>query len=120
MTLIRDLRGELTTRSVVAEETLNVALVGCLDMDTTPGFAEFMGNLTPQALVGAFREIRFDTAELYLMSSSAISCFANFLKSVKRMEKPCRVTFRTSDLHRWQRRAFEPLQRLAHHVVRIE
>jgi len=120
VTELRDLRGELTTRSVVSEETLSVALVGCLDMDTTPSFAEFMLDLTPRALVGAFREIRFDTAELYLMSSSAISCFANFLKSVKRMEQPCRITFRTSEVHRWQRRAFEPLQRLAQNVVNIE
>lgn len=120
MTPLRDLKGELTTHSIVSDETLNVQLIGCLDMGTTPSFSEFILELTSRAIAGAFREIRFETTELYLMSSSAISCFANFLKSVKRMEQPCRIVFRTSNAHPWQLRAFQPLQRLAASVVHVE
>jgi len=120
MTPLRDIDGELTTRSIVADETLTVQLIGCLDMGTTPSFADFMLEVTSRTIAGAFRAIHFETAELYLMSSSAISCFANFLKSVKRMEQPCPVTFRTSGAHRWQLRAFQPLERLAANVVHVE
>jgi hypothetical protein len=117
--LIDDLRGELTTKSILGHEQVSIELIGCLDMETTPSFAEFMARLTPHVVAGALREVRFDTAGLYLMSSSGISCFATFLKRVKQLEPPCQVTFRTSPEHAWQRRAFEPLQRLAG-IVSVE
>lgn len=121
MRSIADLQGEvLSTKSVQSEGQLAVEIVGSLDMETTPRLREFLTALTPRLTADPVSELVFDTGQLYLMSSSAISCFASFLKQLRTASPGCAVIFRTSLAHGWQRRAFEPLRRLAEDRVTIE
>jgi anti-anti-sigma factor len=116
-----DLEGDvLNTRSVPSDGKLAVEIVGSLDMETTPRWREFLAAITPRLTADNVDTVVFDTGQLYLMSSSAISCFAHFLKQLKAARPGCKVVFRTSAAHGWQRRAFEPLRRLAEDVVSIE
>jgi|SRR6188768_2588505 len=116
-----DLEGAvLSTISTVGNGKATVLVKGSLDLETTPRFKDFLTRLISEATGGKLQELVFDTAELYLMSSSAISSFASFLKGVKALQHRCLVTFRTSAAHGWQRRTFEPLRRLAEDIVRVE
>jgi hypothetical protein len=118
---LSDLKGEvLSTRSELEGDRLSVAVIGCLDMETTPELRHFLQTLQGNTAGGTVRELIFDTEQLHLMSSSAISCFATFLKMVRTFAKPPHVTFRTNAAHTWQRRSFEPLRRLAEELVTIE
>jgi anti-anti-sigma regulatory factor len=121
VTAVTDLEGEaFSTKSVYQAGVLSVALVGYLDLETTPRLRGFLTVVAPEIEAGTIRSVIFDANELYLMSSSAISCFASFLKEVKKLGRPCRITFRTNPTHGWQRRAFEPLVRLADKFATIE
>jgi len=120
MTLVQDLQGDdFATKSAYRAGTLSVELVGSLDMETTPRLRNFLTRVE-EAAANTVQAIVFDATELYLMSSSAISCFASFLKRLKKLNHPFRITFRTNQAHTWQRRAFEPLARLAGEFVSIE
>jgi anti-anti-sigma factor len=120
MTLVQDLEGDdFATRSAYEDGTLSVKLVGSLDMETTPRLRHFLGRVE-EAAANTAQAVVFDATQLYLMSSSAISCFASFLKRLKGLNHPFRLTFRTNRALAWQRRAFEPLARLAGAFVTIE
>ena len=97
-----------------------VQLVGCLDMQTAPFLKRYLSQLVPEAERGALCEFEFHTEQLYLLSSSAISCLASWLKSIKAVEQACQVTFVTNANLGWQRRSLDPLRRLAEQIVRVE
>ena len=121
MTRVTDLAGEaFSTKSVYQAGAFSVALVGYLDMETTPRLRDFLTLVAPEIAAGTINSVVFDATELYLMSSSAISCFASFLKDIKKLGRPCWITFRTNPTHGWQRRAFEPLVLLADKFATIE
>ncbi|HTQ06060.1 MAG TPA: hypothetical protein VMI54_19495 [Polyangiaceae bacterium] len=121
MTPVTDLEGQaFSTKSVYQAGTFSVSLIGCLDMETTPRLRGFLTLVAPEVAAGTINAVTFDASQLYLMSSSAISCFANFLKELKKLARPCWITFRTNPTHTWQRRAFEPLVRLADKFATIE
>jgi anti-anti-sigma factor len=116
-----DLTGDvLSTSSTVGSGKATVVVKGSLDLETTPRFKEFLTKVISEATAAKLQEIVFDTAELYLMSSSAISSFASFLKGIKTLQHRCLIVFRTSATHSWQWRTFEPLRRLAEDIVRVE
>ena len=109
-----------STKSTYQGSTFSVALIGSLDMETTPRLRVYLTQVLPEVAAGNISKVVFDTNELYLMNSSAISCLANFLKDLKKLSRPCALTFRTNSHHTWQRRAFEPLARLADKLATIE
>jgi len=69
---------------------------------------------------GIVSEFEFDTSQLYLMSSSSISCFATWIRSLKALQTRCSVDFKTNPNLDWQRRTLDPLRRLAIQIVSID
>ncbi|HWA77145.1 MAG TPA: hypothetical protein VG937_32640 [Polyangiaceae bacterium] len=119
--VVDDVRGEVfSTSSRQLGPRLVVELVGCLDMQTAPTLKLFLGQLLPHAESGAVDEVEFNIEQLYLLSSSAISCLATWLKAVRALEQACPVTFVTNANLGWQRRSLDPLRRLAEKMVRIQ
>lgn len=118
---VDDILGDVfSTSSRLHGERVVVNFVGCLDMQTAPFLKRFLNQLMPEAERGALREFEFNIEQLYLLSSSAISCLASWLKSLKAIEQACQVTFVTNANLGWQRRSLDPLRRLAERIVRVE
>ncbi len=118
---ITDIKSQLfNTSSSIVGNRLIVMLSGCLDMDTTPYLKSFLDPLTQDFQAGIMSAIEFDTAQLYLMSSSSISCFATWIKTLMNTQPGWRVTFKTNPNLSWQRRSLDPIRRLAEHMVSIE
>lgn len=118
---VADVLGEVfSTSSRQLGPRLVVELVGCLDMQTAPSLKLFLAQLLPHAEGGAVDEVEFNIEKLYLLSSSAISCLATWLKAVRALEQACRVTFVTNANLGWQRRSLDPLRRLAEKMLRIQ
>lgn len=121
MTSVIDIESEaFSTKSVYRAASFSVTLIGCLDMETTPRLRIFLTQVVPEVAAGNINSVVFDTTQLYLMNSSAISCLAAFLKELKALSQPCWIKFRTNPSHSWQRRAFEPLVRLAEKFAALE
>jgi hypothetical protein len=119
--VIRDVESQLfQTRSSIAGTRLVVELSGCLDMDTTPLLKTFLEALIRDIQAGIVAEFEFHTRELYLMSSSSISCFASWIKQLKLLSTKCTVLFRTNPDLDWQRRTLDPIRRLALQLVSID
>ncbi|HET9960072.1 MAG TPA: hypothetical protein VFQ61_36520 [Polyangiaceae bacterium] len=119
--VVQDVASEaFSTKSRLAGERLTVELVGCLDMETAPQLRRFLGLLTPIAEGAMVKEFEFHTQDLYLMSSSAISLLAAWIKSLKELAAGCRVKFRTNPNLSWQKRSLDPIRRLAVEVVSVE
>ena len=118
---ITDIESQLfNTSSSIVGNRLIVALSGCLDMDTTPLLKSFLEPLIRDLQAGIVSAIEFETGQLYLMSSSSISCFATWIKSLMNTQPEWRVTFKTNPNLSWQRRTLDPIRRLAEHLVSIE
>lgn len=118
---VDDILGNVfSTSSQLFGDRVVVQLVGCLDMQTAPLLKRFLNQLMLEAESGVLREFEFHTEQLYLLSSSAISCLASWLKSLKATGQICSVTFVTNANLGWQRRSLDPLRRLAERIVRIE
>jgi len=118
---IIDVKSQLfNTSSSIVGNRLVVTLSGCLDMDTTPYLKSYLDPLIRDFQAGIVDAIEFDTGQLYLMSSSSISCFATWVKSFMNMRPEWRVTFKTNPNLSWQRRSLDPIRRLAEHMVSIE
>lgn len=118
---IRDVDGEIfRTRSEVTGQHVRVVLTGCLDMETAPEFERYLGGLGAALASEGIREVEFDTAGLYLMSSSAISHAAAWLKRIKGLSPTCRIKFKTNPNLAWQRRTFESIRRVAEALVAVE
>ena len=118
---VDDILGEVfSTSSQLLGDRVVVNLVGCLDMQTAPFLKRYLNQLTLEAERGALHEFEFNTEQLYLLSSSAISCLASWLKGLKAIEQICHVTFVTNSNLGWQRRSLDPLRRLAERIVRVE
>lgn len=118
---ITDIESQLfnTTSSIVGNRLI-VTLSGCLDMDTTHYLKSFLEPLIRDFQAGIVSAIEFETGQLYLMSSSSISCFAAWIKSLMNTQPDWRVTFKTNPNLSWQRRSLDPIRRLAEHMVSIE
>jgi len=112
--------GDFTTKSEVRGEQVAVQLVGCLDLETAPLLRHFLAQLTRGVQAGELLEVEFDVRELYLLSSSAISHFAVWLKGLKAAERIRAVRFRTNPNLAWQRRSLDALRRLAEPLVNVE
>lgn len=116
-----DILGDVfSTSSNLQGERIVVRLVGCLDMQTAPFLKRFLDQLGEPAPSDGVRELEFNTEQLYLMSSSAISCLASWLKVLKAGERVRSVKFVTNPNLGWQRRSLDPLRRLATTLVSIE
>lgn len=116
-----DIQGDVfSTNTRLRGDRATVHLVGCLDMQTAPMLKRFLSQLVPEAESGSLRDFEFNIEQLYLLSSSAISCLASWLKSLKAIEQACQVTFVTNANLGWQRRSLDPLRRLAEHLVRVQ
>jgi hypothetical protein len=117
---VDDILGDVfNTSTRLLGDRVVVDLVGCLDMQTAPLLKRFLNQLMPAAESGALRDFEFNTEQLYLLSSSAISCLASWLKSMRGIEQACRVTFVTNSNLGWQRRSLDPLRRLAERIVEV-
>lgn len=108
------------TKSDIVGKRLSVRLYGCLDMDTTPLLKAYLEPLLRDIQAGIVSEFEFYTSELYLMSSSSIICFATWVKSLKSMQNPCKVSFMTNPAFGWQRRALDPICSLANQIVSVD
>jgi hypothetical protein len=118
---VDDIIGEVfSTSSTLLGDRVVVQLVGCLDMQTAPFLKRFLNQLEPQATHGALCELEFNIEQLYLLSSSAISCLASWLKSLKTDEQVRSVRFVTNRNLGWQRRSLDPLRRLADKLVSVD
>jgi hypothetical protein len=116
-----DVKGEIfSTESQLSGQRLSVKLTGCLDMETAPSLERFLGILTQTVASEALREVEFDTAGLYLMSSSSISHVATWIKRLKSAPVPCRVKFKTNPNLAWQRRTLDSIRRVAESIVSVE
>ncbi len=110
----------LMIRSNIMKLQLSANLAGYLDSETVPQLKEFLARASTDMSAGIARDFEFDTAHLYLMSSSAISCFAGWVKTVVDRFPESRITFRTNRNLTWQQRALEPIRRLAPQTVVID
>ena len=118
---VDDIRGEVfSTSSSVLDDRLSVALIGCLDMQTAPFLKRYLSQLSPSAESGELCEFEFNTEQLFLLSSSAISCLATWLKALKAMPQVRQVRFVTNQNLGWQRRSLDPLRRLADKLVSVD
>jgi hypothetical protein len=122
MTVIVDdiLGPEFSTKSLVQGDRVAVQLIGCLDLDAAPVLRHFLSQFTRRIQAGEVLEFEFDIEQLYLLSSSAISHFAIWLKDLKAAERVRRVKFRTNPNLAWQRRSLDALRRLAQPLVNVE
>ncbi len=119
--VVRDVSAEgFSTTSVVAAQRAETKLKGCLDMHTSPLLKNFLAQLMPPIKAGLVTGIDFDVQELYLMSSSAIGCFASWVKDLKELRATCRVKFRTNPNLTWQRRTLGPIRSFAEQIVLFE
>ena len=121
MTLaLGDVRGEVfSTRSELSNQRLRVVLTGCLDMETAPDLERFLADVTRVLTGEGVRDVEFEIAGLYLMSSSAISITAAWLKRLKGVAPWCRVKFKTNPNLAWQRRTLESIRRVAESMVSV-
>ena len=113
------LGGDFTTRSEVRGDQVAVQLVGCLDLETAPQLRHYLAQLARDAQAGELLEFEFNVEQLYLLSSSAISHFAVWLKALKAAERVRGITFRTNPNLAWQRRSLDALRRLAEPLVHV-
>jgi hypothetical protein len=122
MTMVVDdvLGDAFSTKSSLSADKITVQLVGCLDLETAPMLRHFLLQLTRGAQAGEVYEFEFNIEQLYLMSSSAISHFASWLKGVRTTEQVRRVKFRTNPNLSWQHRTLDALRRLAEPLVLVE
>jgi hypothetical protein len=122
MTMVVDdvLGGAFSTKSSFSVEKITVELVGCLDLETAPLLRHFLQQLTRGVQSGELFEFEFNIEQLYLMSSSAISHFASWLKGVRTTPQVRRVKFRTNPNLSWQHRSLDALRRLAEPLVTVE
>ena len=119
--VVDDVFGEaFSTKSILAADRITVQLVGCLDLDTAPLLRHYLVQLTRGAQAGELLEFEFDIEQLYLMSSSAISHFASWLKGLRATEHVRRVKFKTNPNLSWQQRSLDALRRLAEPLVKVE
>jgi hypothetical protein len=119
--IVDDIFGnEFSTKSLVRGDQVAVQLIGCLDLDTAPILRHFLSQLTRGVQAGELLEFEFDIEQLYLLSSSAISHFAIWLKGLKATERVRRVQFRTNPNLAWQRRSLDALRRLAQPLVNVD
>lgn len=119
--LLPDVESQLfRTNSSMVGKRLFVRMAGCLDMEATPQLAAFLDALIKDIKAGIVNEFEFDASQLYLMSSSSISCFATWIRSLKMLPTRCCVEFKTNPNLGWQRRTLDPLRRLAIQIVSIE
>jgi len=109
-----------STKSSLSADRITVELVGCLDLDTAPLLRHFLVQLTRSAQAGELLAFEFNIEQLYLMSSSAISHFASWLKGMRTTEHVRQIKFRTNPNLSWQHRSLDPLRRLASQLVLVE
>lgn len=109
--------GGFSTLSQITGQRLAVKLSGCLDLQTTPHLRTFLRQLIPIIKAGIAQVLEFDTCELYMMSSSSISCLAGWVKELKDGRIACQVEFRTNPNLTWQRRTLDPIRRFADQIV---
>ena len=115
-----DVRGEVfSTRSELSNQRLRVVLTGCLDMETAPDLEHFLANITRVLTREGVRDVEFEIAGLYLMSSSSISITAAWIKRLKTVAPSCRVKFKTNPNLAWQRRTLESIRRVAENMVEV-
>lgn len=118
---VADISGEIfNTRSELVGLRLNVKLTGCLDMETAPALERYLSSLNRALSTDGVREVEFDTAGLYLMSSSSISLLATWIKRLKNVSPGCRVKFRTNPNLTWQRRTLDSIRRVAEAIVTVD
>jgi hypothetical protein len=115
-----DIRGEVfSTRSELSNQRLRVVLTGCLDMETAPDLERFLADATRLLTSEGVRDVEFEIAGLYLMSSSSISVTAAWLKRLKGVAPSCRIKFKTNPNLAWQRRTLESIRRVAESMVSV-
>jgi anti-anti-sigma regulatory factor len=121
MTQVADIHGDVfSTHSELVGQRLCVELTGCLDMETAPALERFLGALTRSLSSEHVREIEFATGGLYLMSSSAISHLAAWVKRLKQVSPGSCIRFRTNPNLAWQRRTFDSIRRVAESIVVVD
>lgn len=107
-------------KSEILHLEMSAELAGCLDMDSVAQLRTFLNRLSDDLRAGVVRSFQFDIAQLYLMSSSAISCFAVWIKHLSDHHPTSQVVFRTNHNLVWQHRALAPIRRVAERAVRID
>lgn len=110
----------LTVRSHIVQLRLTTELAGYLDSETLASLGELLDRASVDVSAGIVRDFEFNMAQLYLMSSSAISCLASWVKSTSERFPSSKIVFRTSQERTWQRRALAPIRRLAPQSVVVD
>jgi hypothetical protein len=103
----------------VSNQQLRVVLTGCLDMETAPDLERFLADATRLLTSEGVRDVEFEIAGLYLMSSSSISITAAWIKRLKGVAPSCRIKFKTNPNLAWQRRTLESIRRVAENMVSV-
>lgn len=117
----RDVKGfAFRTSSRIESGRLVVQLDGCLDMETVVDLRGFLERITDDLEAQIVNSFEFDTCQLYLMNSTAISCFASWVKRIKEMYPESRVKFRTNPNLPWQKRTLSSIRRVAERIVFVE
>ena len=120
MTTLDDVQGGVfSTRSELSGQRLRVVLTGCLDMETAPDLERFLADITRVLTNDGVRDVEFEMAGLYLMSSSSISITAAWIKRLKGVAPSCRIRFKTNPNLAWQRRTLESIRRVAENMVSV-
>jgi anti-anti-sigma factor len=113
MTNLRDVVSDaFRTSSTEQGTTCVVKLDGCLDMETTALFVQFLTALAPTLKTQRWLEVVFDCKTLYLMSSSAISTLATWVTGLQQARATCKLTFHTDPNLKWQARTLDGIRRL--------
>jgi hypothetical protein len=119
--IVDDIMGTaFSTKSLVSGDQVTVQLIGCLDLETAPLLRRFLTQLAREVDAGGLLEFEFDLEHLYLLSSSAISHFAIWLKTLRASKRVRQVKFRTNPNLAWQRRSLDALWRLAQPMLTVE
>jgi hypothetical protein len=116
----REVRGAaFSIRARAEEDAWKVFFSGYLDMESVPHLREFLVQLSTELDGGGVSTVEFELSPIYILGSTALSCFAGFVTRTKATHPNCKIRFRTDPSSGWQGRALGPIRRLAEEMVAI-
>ncbi|MGC4064202.1 MAG: hypothetical protein QM784_06075 [Polyangiaceae bacterium] len=116
----REVRGAaFSIRARFEGDCWSVFFSGYLDMESVPHLREFLLQLSTELDCGAVSAVEFEVSPIFILGSTALSCFAGFVTRTKTTHPNCKIRFRTDPSSAWQGRALGPIRRLAEDMVAI-
>jgi hypothetical protein len=116
----REVRGAaFSIRARSEEDCVKISCSGYLDMESVPHLREFLAQLSVELGAGGVSVVEFEVSPVYIIGSTALSCFAGFVVRTRESHPNCKIRFLTDPNSAWQGRALGPIRRLAEDMIAI-